>query len=133
MEQRYSLTTCTSMTWRRLMTSWISQLPRNPGARPWDSASPAAPRRSVPLLTVYLDHMRTVRGLEPKTCEGLLVVARRVVAWYDDHAPDQPLAAMTGEHTLALVQHLLSLSTNDYTRSSTTSYIRFRLSAEAGP
>ncbi len=93
----------------------------------------AAPDRHGPLLTVYLDHLRKVRGLEPKTCEGLLVVARRVLAWYDDHAPDQPLAAMTGEHTLALVQHLLSLSTNDYTRSSTTSYIRFRLSAEAGP
>ena len=31
---------------------------------------------------------------------------------------------MTGEHVLALVQHLLSLSANDYTRSSTTSYVR---------
>ena len=77
-----------------------------------------------PLLAAYLDHLRLVRGLEPKTCEGLLLVARRILAWYHDYAPDQPLAAITGEHVLALVQHLLSLSTNDYTRASTTSYTR---------
>ena len=77
-----------------------------------------------PLLANYLDHLRRVRGLEPKTCEGLLVVARRIVAWYDGQAQDQSLAAMTGEHVLAMVEHLLSLSNSDYTRSSTTSYIR---------
>ena len=77
-----------------------------------------------PLLTAYLDHLREVRGLEPKTCGGLLLAARRILAWYNDQVPDQPLAAMTGEHVLALVEHLLSLSTNDYTRSSITSYTR---------
>ena len=64
-----------------------------------------------------------VQGLEPKTCEGLLVAARRILVWYSDQVPGQPLAAMTGEHGLP-VEHLLSLSTNDYTRSSTTSYTR---------
>jgi integrase/recombinase XerD len=77
-----------------------------------------------PLLTAYLDHLREVRGLEPKTCEGLLLAARRILVWYNDQVPDQPLAAMTGEHVLALVEHLLSLSTNNYTRSSITSYTR---------
>jgi site-specific recombinase XerD len=77
-----------------------------------------------PLLAAFLSHLRLVRGLEAKTCEGLLVVARRILAWYDDHVPDQPLAAMTGEHVLALVQHLLLHSTNHYTRTSTTSYTR---------
>jgi len=76
------------------------------------------------LLAAYLDHLRQVRGLEPKTCEGLLLVARRILTWYNNHVPDQPLAAMTGEHVLALVQHLLLLSTNGYTKSSTTSYVR---------
>ncbi|MGI9485851.1 MAG: site-specific integrase [Geminicoccaceae bacterium] len=75
-----------------------------------------------PLLTAFLDHLRRVRGLESKTCEGLLVTARRILAWYDVHVPDQPLAAMTGEHVLALIQHLLSLSTNHYTRTSATSH-----------
>ncbi|MGH7074076.1 MAG: tyrosine-type recombinase/integrase [Stellaceae bacterium] len=77
-----------------------------------------------PLLTVYLEHLRQVRGLEPKTCEGLLVAARRILVWWNDQVPDHPLAAMTGEHVLALVEHLLLLSTNDSTRSSITSYTR---------
>jgi integrase/recombinase XerD len=77
-----------------------------------------------PLLAAYLDHLRRVRGLEPKTCEGRLLAARRIVVWYEERAPDQPLATMTGKHVLALVEHLLSLSTNDYTRSSVTSNVR---------
>ena len=36
----------------------------------------------------------------------------------------QPLSAMRGEHVLALIQDLLLLSTNDHTRSATTSYVR---------
>lgn len=83
-----------------------------------------APDPDGSLLAAYMDHLRQVRGLEPKTCEGLLLAARRIFAWSHNHVPGQPLAAMTGEHVLALVQHLLSRSTNDYTRSSTTSYIR---------
>ena len=67
-----------------------------------------------PLLTAYLDHMREVRGLEPKTCEGMLVTARRILAWYGDQVPGQPLAAMTGEHVLAVVEHLLSMSSKEF-------------------
>jgi integrase/recombinase XerD len=84
----------------------------------------APPDPNGPLLVAYLDHLRQVRGLEPKTCEGLLTGARRILTWLHDHLPDQPLAAMTGEHVLGLVQHLLSLSANNSTRSSTTSYVR---------
>jgi site-specific recombinase XerD len=76
------------------------------------------------LLAAYLDYLRRVRGLEPKTCEGQLVTARRVLAWCDEHVAGQPIAAMTGGHVLAVVEHLLALSSNDYTRASTTSYIR---------
>lgn len=84
----------------------------------------APPDPDEPLLAAYLDHLRHVRGLEPKTCEGLLTVARRILAWYHHHVPVQPLAAMTGEDVLDLVQHLLSLSANHYTRSSTTTSVR---------
>ena len=76
------------------------------------------------LLTAYLGHLRDVRGLEPKTCEGLLTGARKILAWLRDHHPGQLLTAMTGEHVLGLVGYLLSLSVNNYTRSSTTSYVR---------
>ena len=80
------------------------------------------------LLAAYLSHLRHVRGLEPRTCEGLLVTARRTLTWYHGQAPGQPLAAMTGEDVLALVEHLLSLSANHYTRSSTTACVRTFLS-----
>jgi integrase/recombinase XerD len=78
----------------------------------------------APLLAAYLDHLRRVRGLEPKTCDGQLVAARWVLTWYDEHVPGQPIATMTGEHVLAVVEHLLALSCDNYTRSSTTSYVR---------
>jgi integrase/recombinase XerD len=84
----------------------------------------ATPNPDGPLLSAYLEHLRHVRGLEPRTCEGLLLVARRILAWYHHDVPNRPLAAMTGEDVLALVKHLLSLSANHYTRSSTTTYVR---------
>jgi integrase/recombinase XerD len=89
----------------------------------------APPRRTASdpdqlLLAQYLEHLHRVRGVAPKTCEGLLTVARRILAWYHGHLPDWPLAAMTGEHVLDLVEHLLSLSANAYTRSSTATHIR---------
>jgi integrase/recombinase XerD len=84
----------------------------------------AEPDPHGPLLDAFLDHLRRVRGLEPKTCEGLLLVARRLLTWYDAHVPGQPLAVMTSEHVLAVVEHLLALSSNDYTRTSTTSHVR---------
>jgi integrase/recombinase XerD len=46
------------------------------------------------LLAAYLDHLRQVRGLEAKTCEGMLVIARRILAWFGDQHPGQPLAAI---------------------------------------
>jgi integrase/recombinase XerD len=84
----------------------------------------APPDPDGPLLAAYQDHLLRVRGLEPKTCEGPLTSGRRILLWLRDHFPDQPLAKMTGEHGLALVQHLLSLTANDATRSAVTSYVR---------
>ena len=80
-----------------------------------------------PLLAAYQDHLLRVRGLEPKTCEGHLTYGRRILVWLRDNLPDQPLAKMTGEHVLALVQHFLSLTANDSTRSAATSYLITRL------
>jgi integrase/recombinase XerD len=84
----------------------------------------AEPDPYEPLVDAYRDHLRQVRGLAPKTCEGRVLVARRILAWHDAHVPGQPLAVMTSEHVLAVVEHLLALSSNPYTRTSTTSYVR---------
>ena len=88
------------------------------------SVACAKPDPHGPLLEAYLNHLRCVRGLESKTCEGLLLVARRILIWYEAHAPGQPLSVMTSEHVLAFVGHFLAMSSNTYTRTSTTSYAR---------
>jgi site-specific recombinase XerD len=77
-----------------------------------------------PLLAAYQDHLLRVRGLEPRTCEGLLTSGRRILVWLRVNLPDQPLAKMTGEHVLALMQHFLSLTAKDSTRSAATSHVR---------
>ena len=107
----------------RFMHSLRAGSPRIAARTAIEHARRAAPERfsapdvtldpDGPLLADYLDHLRRVRGLEVKTCEGLLVAARRVLAWRHAHLPDQPLAAMTCEHVLDLTRHLLSLSSND--------------------
>ena len=77
-----------------------------------------------PLLTSYSDYLREVRGLEVKTREGQVLLARRLLAWWDRHHGGEPLSAMTGEHVLALVDNLMCLSTKDATRAATGSYVR---------
>jgi site-specific recombinase XerD len=78
----------------------------------------------APLLAAYVEHLCQVRGLQPKTCEGLVLAARRLIEWHQAHRPGQPFTTLTGEHVLALVRHRLSLQANRYTRSKTVSYIR---------
>jgi site-specific recombinase XerD len=78
----------------------------------------------APLLAAYAEHLRQVRGLQSRTCEGLLLAARRVLEWHQEHRPGQPLSRITGEDVLALVHHFLSLHANASTRCSTTSHIR---------
>ena len=41
-----------------------------------------------PFLDAYMDHLRQVRGIAPKTCEGLLLAARRILGWYDARFPN---------------------------------------------
>ena len=53
-----------------------------------------------------------------------MLTARRMLEWHQEHRPNESLSTMTGAHVLAFVQNFLSLHANDYTRSSTTSYIR---------
>jgi hypothetical protein len=80
-----------------------------------------------PFLDAYLNHLRQVRGIAPKTCEELLLAARRILGWYDAHFPKHSLASLTGEQVLALVEHLLALSCNHQTRALLTSKLRMFL------
>ena len=85
---------------------------------PW-----SAPDPHVQLLTAYTDYLHRVRGLEEKTREGQILVARRMLTWWDAHHGG-PLSTMTGAHVLALVEHLMTLSTNDRTRAAAGSHVR---------
>lgn len=77
-----------------------------------------------PLLDEYLQHVRVVRGLQPKTCEGLVLTARRMLAWHKKHLSGRPLSAITAKHVLVMTRDLVSASGSDYARSSTTAYVR---------
>jgi site-specific recombinase XerD len=78
-------------------------------------------------LEAYIDYLRKVRGIAPKTCEGLLLAARRILGWHDMHFPGHPLATLSGEQVLALIEHLLRLSVSNQTRASITSGVRMFL------
>jgi len=77
-----------------------------------------------PLLGAYLQHLQQVRGLQPRTCEGRLLVATRLLRWYRRHVRGGVLATMSGEHVLAVIHHLVSLSSNDGTRASIATHVR---------
>ena len=78
----------------------------------------------APLLSSYTDYLRKVRGLEPKSCEGILLGARRFLDWFRHRHPDKGLEAVTAEHVLAAVEDQLSRSVAAGTRTSATSHIR---------
>jgi integrase/recombinase XerD len=78
-------------------------------------------------LDAYTDYLRQVRGIAPETCQGLLLIARRILGWHDAHFPKHQLASLTGEQVLALVAHLLRMSVNNQTRASITSDLRMFL------
>jgi len=76
------------------------------------------------LLREYGRYLQDVRGLRIKTCEGLMLAARRILKWYDDQNAGEPLSAMTAETVISLVGHLLSASGSYCTRSGSVSDLR---------
>ena len=76
------------------------------------------------LLATYLQHLRVIRGLQMKTCEGLILTARRMLAWQKEHLPGKPLSGLTAKHVLAMTRDLLAACRSDGARSSTTARMR---------
>jgi site-specific recombinase XerD len=77
-----------------------------------------------PLLAAYLQHLRVIRGLQPKSCDGLLLAARRMLAWQKVHLPGEPLSELSAKHVLLMTRDLLARCRSDSARSSTTAYMR---------
>ncbi|MET4036284.1 integrase [Bradyrhizobium sp. RT4a] len=78
----------------------------------------------APLLRSFPDYLSRVRGLEPRSRDGVLLGARRFLDWLRHRHPGQDLEALTAEHVLAAVEYRLSLSATSGTRTAALSHIR---------
>ena len=76
------------------------------------------------LLAAYLHHLHVVRGLEPKTCEGLVLTARRILVWRKTQLTRKSWSAFTAKQVLAMTRDLLSVCRSNGARSSTTARMR---------
>lgn len=65
-----------------------------------------------------------MRGLEPKTREGVLLGGGRFLDWFRHHHPGHDVEALTADYVLAAVEHRLSLSATSGARTAATSHIR---------
>ena len=86
--------------------------------------SQRTPDPHAPVLVSYLQHLRAVRCLHEKTCEGQVLVARRMLEWHDEHLPCSPLSELTAKHVLIMAGDLIAACRSASARSSTTSYMR---------
>lgn len=77
-----------------------------------------------PLLADYLQHLQQVRGLQPNTCKGLILAARRMLAWDGRQRHGRSLSLMTAKHVLAMTHDLLTVCRSDGSRSATTACMR---------
>ena len=78
----------------------------------------------VRLLAGYLQHLRVVRGLKPKTCEGRVLAARRMLAWHKERHAKEPLSELTAMHVFTMTHDLLTNCDSDASKSSTTTHLR---------
>ncbi|GMV03630.1 MAG: hypothetical protein AMXMBFR52_32850 [Burkholderiales bacterium] len=85
---------------------------------------PSQPDPDHPLLAAYVEHLRVIRGLHPKTCEGLVLTARRILVWQRQHLPGASLCTLIAKDVLVMTHDLLSGCRSDGARSSTTAYVR---------
>lgn len=120
----------------RFLQSFLTASPRVAAATAIEHARRLAPERfSIPvlpltvdrdatLIAAYVGYLRGVKGLDTKSCEGILLGARRFLSAFRDHFPGQDLETLNGQHVLSLVQHQLSLWANQATRTAAISYIR---------
>jgi site-specific recombinase XerD len=106
---------------------WAAQAAIGHAARCFPGRFETRPRPEDPdrsLLDVYLRHLRVIRGLRPKTCEGLILTARRMLAWCRKHLRGTSLSGLTAEHVLTMTHDMLSTCRSKAARSSTTAYMR---------
>jgi hypothetical protein len=78
----------------------------------------------APLLTSYSGYLSRVRGLEPKSRDGVLFGRSTLLVWLRHDHLGQDLEGLTAEQVLAAVEHQPSLSATSATRTAAVSHIR---------
>jgi integrase len=76
------------------------------------------------LLAAFEAYLRDVRGLQPRSAEGIVLTARRLLRWFRDARPGQALADLGGQDVLAFVMQLGATCVATATRSAAISHVR---------
>jgi len=76
------------------------------------------------LLAAFDEHLQQVGGLQPRTSQGMLLQARRVLGWHREHRPGERLSDLTRSDVLDLACHTSAACATNRTRSVATSYTR---------
>lgn len=106
---------------------WAAQSAIAHAARCFPERFAARPTLKDPdrsLLAAYLEHLQIIRGLHPKTCEGRVLAARRMLIWQRKHLTGKDLSDLRAKHVLAMTQELLAACHSDGARSATTGCMR---------
>jgi len=91
---------------------------------------PTTVTRAVPdnpddlLLADFGLYLREVRGLQPRSCEGVVLVARRLLRWYRASQPGKALSDLGGQDILGFVTELGTTCVTDGSRSAAVSHVR---------
>ncbi|MCC7173427.1 MAG: tyrosine-type recombinase/integrase [Planctomycetes bacterium] len=76
------------------------------------------------LLAAFDRYLRDVRGLQPRSREGILLLTRRMLAWYRQGRPGRSISKLSRKDVLAFVSHLAMACRVDGTRSESVSHVR---------
>lgn len=78
----------------------------------------------APLLASFDVYMRDVRGLARRSREGVLLIVRRMLAWYRGARPGRSLSRLSRADVLAYVGHVTAGGGASSSRSAALSHVR---------
>lgn len=110
---------------RSVARSALGHAVRRLARRLLTTLTPAAPDNPDDLLlAAFESHLREVRGLQPRSCEGVVLVARRLLRWFHASHPGKALSDLGGQDILGFVTDLGATCAADATRSEAVSHVR---------
>lgn len=86
--------------------------------------SAAADDPDARMLAAFDAYLRDVRGLQPRSAEGVVLHAQRFLQWYRAARPGKELSNLKGQDILEFVSRLSAVCVADATRSAAVSHVR---------